>query len=54
MRDIHAGDILTTDNIGVIRPGYGMKPIFYHDILGKHAIRDTKRGTPLSIDMFGE
>lgn len=54
VRDIHTGDILTTDNIRVIRPGYGMKPIFYHDILGKHAIRDIKRGTPLSIDMFGE
>lgn len=54
VRDIHAGDILTTDNIRVIRPGYGMKPIFYHDILGKHAIRDIKRGTPLSINMFGE
>lgn len=54
VEDIHAGDILTTDNIRVIRPGYGMKPIFYHDILGKHATRDIKCGTPILMDMFGE
>lgn len=54
VKDMHAGDILTTDNIRVIRPGYGMKPIFYHDILGKHATRDIKRGTPISMGMFGE
>lgn len=54
VKDIHAGDVLTADNIRVIRPGYGMKPIFYYDILGKHATRDVKRGTPLSMDMFEE
>lgn len=54
VKDINAGDALTSDNIRVIRPGYGMKPIFYHDVLGKHATRDIQRGTPLSMDMFGE
>lgn len=54
VKDIHAGDALTPDNVRVIRPGYGMKPIFYHDILGKHVTRDIKRGTPISMDMFGE
>ena len=54
VKDINAGDVLTSDNIRVIRPGYGMKPIFYKDILGKHAFRDIKRGTPISMDMFGE
>lgn len=54
VKDINAGDVLTSDNIRVIRPGYGMKPIFYKDILGKRAFRDIKRGTPISMDMFGE
>lgn len=54
VKDIKAGDVLTEANIRVIRPGYGMKPLFYNEILGKHALRDIKRGTPLLMDMFGE
>lgn len=53
VKDICAGEMLTAENIRVIRPGYGIKPIYYKDIIGKHALNDIKRGTPLTMDMFG-
>lgn len=54
VKDIKAGEKLTEENIRVIRPGYGIKPKYYPDVLGKTVVRDVDRGTPLSYDMFGE
>lgn len=47
VRDISAGEVLSEDNIRIIRPGYGMKPKYYNDVLGKKAIKDIKYGNPL-------
>lgn len=49
--DIRKGDIFTENNIRVIRPGYGLAPKYYDDILGKKALRDIERGSPLSWNM---
>ncbi len=54
VKDIKAGEKLTEENIKVIRPGYGMKPKYWNDILGKTAQCDVNRGTPLSSEMLGE
>ena len=43
--------MLTAEKVRVIRPGYGLPPKFYQDILGKIASRDIKRGTPLDFFM---
>lgn len=52
-KDIKKGDILTPDNIRVVRPGYGMSPKFYEEVLGRKAIRDIAFGEPLDMGMFG-
>ncbi len=52
VEDIRAGEKLTKDNIRVIRPGYGMKPKYYADVLGKIAAQDIGRGTPLAFEMI--
>lgn len=49
VKDIREGEKFTTDNIRVIRPGYGMKPKYYKDIIGKRAKMDIKGGMPLEI-----
>lgn len=54
IKDISVGEMLTQDNIKVIRPGYGLKPKYYEQVLGKHALEDIKVGSPLSWEMFGE
>lgn len=52
VEDIKAGQIVTDKNIKVIRPGYGLKPKYYNNILGKRAIKDIEKGTPLKMDML--
>ena len=51
--DVKKGEKLTSENIRVIRPGYGLKPKYYEEILGQTALADIKRGTPLQFDMIG-
>ena len=51
--DIKKGERLTEDNIRVIRPGYGMAPKFYKDLIGCVALCDIPRGTPLLSGMAG-
>ena len=52
VKDIPAGESLTEENIRVIRPGYGIKPKYYKDVLGLRTDRELKRGTPISFDML--
>ena len=51
VEDVKSGDILTTKNVRCIRPGYGLKPKYLKEVIGKKASRDLSRGTPLSFDM---
>lgn len=48
VRDIKAGEAITTENVRSIRPGRGLAPKYQGSVLGRHARRDIKRGTPLS------
>ena len=50
---IKAGEKLTPENVRAIRPGYGIAPKFYDEVMGKTAKRDIARGTPLSHDLIG-
>lgn len=47
VKDIKAGELFTEENIRVIRPGYGLKPKYLKDVLGKAATEDILRGEPL-------
>ena len=49
--DIKKGGELTKENIRVVRPGNGMHPKHYPEVLGKRAKLDIKKGTPLSREM---
>lgn len=51
-KDIKAGDKFTKDNIRAIRPGYGLSPKYYEQILGKRVNRDVKAGTPLRWELM--
>lgn len=52
IRDIHKGDLITSDCIRVIRPGFGIKPKFYDSVLNMKVNVDIVSGTPLSWDMI--
>lgn len=47
-KDIQAGEIFTTENIRVIRPGDGLHPKFFEQVLGTKSTKSWKRGTPLT------
>lgn len=47
IKEIKAGEVLSKDNIRVIRPGYGMQPKYFNEMLGKKAKCDIQRGMPL-------
>lgn len=51
VKDVRAGEAFTSDNIRAIRPGNGLPPREYDALLGRKAIRDVRRGTPLSWDL---
>jgi pseudaminic acid synthase len=52
VKDIKVGEVFTEENVKSIRPGFGLHPKYFKDILGKRAAMDIKRGTPLSWDMI--
>ena len=47
---INEGEIITTKNIKCIRPGYGLHPRYYIDVLGKKANKNLEIGEPLSFN----
>ena len=49
-RDVRAGELITRDNIGVIRPGDGLHPRYYERLLGGRALVDLPFATPLSLE----
>lgn len=51
VKDIKKGETFTEDNIRIIRPGYGLKPKYFKEVLGKRALCDIKRGTPIQFDL---
>lgn len=52
IKDVKKGDVFTSDNIRSIRPGYGLHPKYYNEIIGKKATVDIERGTPLKLEYF--
>lgn len=53
VQDIREGELLTKDNVRIIRPGYGLKPKYYDEVIGQRALQDIKRGTPLCFELIG-
>lgn len=46
-KDIKAGEAFTEDNIRVVRPGYGIAPKYYEDLLNTITDKDLKAGEPV-------
>lgn len=52
VENIKKGEVFTEKNIRAIRPGQGIKPKYYEEILGKVATKDIEFGSPLEWDMI--
>ncbi|MBR4346230.1 MAG: pseudaminic acid synthase [Oscillospiraceae bacterium] len=52
VKDIKSGEKITVDNIRSIRPGFGISPQKYKDIIGMISKKDIMRGEPILADDF--
>ena len=52
VKDIKAGDLLTTENVRAIRPGLGLATKYLDVVIGKSVKHDIKRGTALTWELL--
>ena len=52
VEDVNEGDELTEKNVRSIRPGNGLHPKYYKEILGKKFSKNISRGEPLNLKMI--
>jgi len=51
VEDMMAGEVLTEKNLRAIRPGLGLPPKFYEQMIGKKVKVDVKKGTALNWNL---
>ena len=51
-RNVAAGEAFTPENLRVVRPGLGLPPRYYEQLLGKPARQALKAGTPLTWEIL--
>ena len=49
VKDIKEGEVITEEHVRSVRPGFGLHPKHYNDILGKHINKDLQVGDRLSL-----
>jgi N-acetylneuraminate synthase len=50
--DLPEGEALSAANVRAIRPGLGLPPKHYEEVMGRRVNRAVKRGTPLAWDLL--
>ncbi|MEZ9665372.1 pseudaminic acid synthase [Vibrio cyclitrophicus] len=51
-QDILKGDVISDENIRIVRPASGLKPAYYKDVIGKTVKKSTCAGEPLSFEIL--
>jgi len=52
VRDVPRGQVFTRENVRAIRPGLGLPPKHFEQVLGRRAARDIAAGTALAWDLI--
>ena len=52
VQDMKAGEIITEENIRSIRPGFGLHPKYYKEILGKKINSNLEKGDRFKLDLI--
>lgn len=52
VEDIKVGEVIFENNVRSIRPGFGLHPKYYKEVLGKIAKKDIEKGTRFSFDLI--
>tara|TARA_S200000501_G_scaffold345179_1_gene357598 strand:+ start:352 stop:792 length:441 start_codon:yes stop_codon:yes gene_type:complete len=51
-KDMKEGEVMSNENLRVVRPGMGLSPKYFETLLGKKVNRDLKKGTAVSWDIL--
>lgn len=51
-QDMKAGDLLTPENLRIVRPGMGLEPKYYGILLGRKVNRDMRKGSAVDWRIF--
>lgn len=54
VRDMAAGEKITTENVRSIRPGFGLPPKHLSAVIGRAVCKPVTKGTPLSWDLLSD
>ena len=54
VKDMKKGDVFSSENVRSIRPGHGMHTRNLEQVCGRKAVKDVKKGTPLSHELIEE
>ena len=52
VKDMKAGDVIDETCIRSVRPGFGLAPKFYDEILGKTLVQDVKKNTATRLELL--
>lgn len=52
VRDLKRGDVITDSDVKRIRPGFGLAPKHYQEVVGQKVIADIERGTAVSWELI--
>lgn len=52
VKNLKAGDVLTTENVRAIRPGLGLPTKYLEHVLGQRIVKDVKRGAALTWELL--
>lgn len=51
-KDLAPGEILSPENIKIVRPGHGLEPKHWTTVVGRRAARAAKMGDPVTWDLI--
>lgn len=49
VKDLKAGDVITSDAVRSVRPGFGAPPKYLHEVLGRRVNVNVDRNTPVTL-----
>ena len=54
VRDLTKGDVISSDDVRSVRPGFGLAPKMIGSVVGRRVIADIHRNTPVRADVLDE